>query len=88
MRTDMRVPTDVRVELRVTGVPIGGHLLAGIPSVQRSHREGAHNVPDHQLDGVQQLRMGVVWRMVSDQAIRQLSTVSGHCPAERHRDRS
>lgn len=55
MRPDMRVPVDVRVELRVAGLPVGGHLLAGLPGVQRGNRNGTAHVPDDQLDRVQQL---------------------------------
>lgn len=60
MRSDMRMSINVRVELRVAGVPVGGHLLAGLQGIQRSHRNSAYHVPDDQLVGVQQLRMGVM----------------------------
>jgi len=51
----MRVPAYVRAELRVAGVPVGGHLRARLQSFQRGHRDGSAHVPDDQLDGVQQL---------------------------------
>lgn len=85
MRSDMRVPVDVRVELRVVGLPVGGHLLAGLQGVQRGHRNDADHVPNDQLDRVQQLRMGVLRRMVSDEAVRKLPAVFGHRTTERHR---
>lgn len=88
MRSDMRLSADVRVELRVAGLPVGGHILAGLPGFQRRHRDGADHVPHHQLDDVQHLRVGVLRRMVSDQGVGQLSAVPGHRPAERYRDRS
>lgn len=87
MRPDMRVPIDVRVELRVAGLPVRGRLPAGIQGVQRGHRDGTDHVPDHQLDGVQHVRVDVVRRMVSDQSVGQLFAVLGHRPAERHRNR-
>jgi len=83
----MRVPAYVRVELRVAGIPVRGHLRARLQGVQRGHRDGAAHVPDDQLDGVQQLRVGVVRRMVSDKTVGQLSAVPGHGPAQRHRNR-
>jgi len=83
----MRVSAHVRVELRVAGVPVRGHLRARLQGVQRGHRDGAAHVPDDQLDGVQQLRVGVMRRMVSDETVGQLSAVPGHGPAERHRNR-
>ncbi|CAI6365692.1 unnamed protein product [Macrosiphum euphorbiae] len=83
----MRVPAYVRVEFRVAGVPVRGHLRARLQGVQRGHRDGAANVPDNQLDGVQQLRVGVMRRMVSDETVGQLSAVPGHGPAKRHRNR-
>lgn len=86
MRSDMRVPIDVRVKLRVAGLPVGGHLPTGIQGVQRGHRNGANHVSDRQLDSVQQLRVDVVRRMVSDQGVGQLFAVLGHRPAEWHRN--
>lgn len=87
MRSDMRVPAHVRAQFRVTGVPVGGHLRAGLQGVQRGHRDGAAHVPDDQLDGVQQLRVGVLRRVVSDETVGQLSAVPGHSTAKRHRNR-
>jgi len=46
MRSDMRVPANVRAQLSVTGVLVGGHLCAGLQGVQRGHRDGADHVPD------------------------------------------
>lgn len=60
MWPDMHMPVDIRIELRVTGLSVGGHLPAGLQGVQRGHRNGTANVPDDQLDGVQQLRVGVL----------------------------
>lgn len=87
MRANMRVSADVRVELRVAGVPVRGRLHAGLQGVQRGHRDGAGDVPDRELDAVQQLRVGVVRRMVSDKSVRHLSSVRGHRATQRHRNR-
>lgn len=83
----MRVPADVRAQLRVAGLPVGGHLPAGVQGVQRGHRDGADHVPHGQLDHVQHVRVGVLRRMVSDQGVGQLPAVHGHGPTERHRHR-
>lgn len=83
----MRVSAYVRIELRIAGVLVGGHLRARLQGVQRCHRDSTAHVPDDQLDRVQQLRLGVMRRMVSDETVGQLSAVSSHCPAQRHRNR-
>lgn len=87
MRSDMRVPAHVRAQFRVAGVPVGGHLRAGLQGVQRGHRDGAAHVPDDQLDSVQQLRVGVLRRVVSNETVGQLSTVPGYGTAKWHRNR-
>lgn len=86
MRIDMRMPVDIRVELRIVNLSVGSHLLARLQGVQCSHRDGATHVPDHQLDGIQHLRMDIVRRMVFDQGVGQLFAVFGDRASKRHRN--
>lgn len=88
MRPDMRMPVDIRVELCVTGLPVSGYLLARLQGVQCGNRNSTDHVSNNQLDRIQQLRMGFLWRMVPDEGIRKLPTVFGYGTTKRHRDRS
>lgn len=84
LRRNLPLPTNRSLQLRRLGVPNRGNLHAVASGLQLRVRAGAGDVPNVEHHDAEQLQLGQLWGMVSDEGFRILSPDSCYRPPKRH----